>query len=184
MRLPDALSDLSSTNEPWCSTCGEGTVLRRNSVIKGRIAESNFVFESERATIMKNKSAFRVQGILLIAALIAALPGATRAERLGADVIGMFSNDLGEFAYADLKAARTQKQLGALEAQFLPGSLSQIQKCLASYGIDVVQQADEVALVFSPPASYFAADQSSSVRATTCATVEGIAVGQYNHEYL
>src|SRR5258708_15867943 len=158
MRLPDALSDLSSTNEPWCSTCGEGTVLRRNSVINGRIAESNFVFESERATIMKNKSAFRVQGIVLIAAL----PGATRAERLGADVIGMFPNDLGEFAYADLKAARTQKQLGALEAQFLPGSLSQIQNRLASYGIDILQQADEVAWGFTPAMSSSLVDQTLS----------------------
>ncbi len=157
-------------------------MLRRNSVINGRIAESNFVFESERATIMKNKSAFRVQGIVLVAALIAALPGATRAERLGADVIGMFPNDLGEFAYADLKAARTQKQLGALEAQFLPASLSQIQKCLASYGIDVVEQADEVAWGFTPPASYFAADQSSSGRAATGEQIVGIAIGQYNPE--
>src|SRR5258708_39591846 len=115
MRLADALSDMSSTNEPWCSTCGEGTVLRRNSVINGRIAESNFVFESERATIMKNKSAFRVQGILLIAALIAALPGATRAERLGAAVIGIFPHVLGQFAYAAVKASRTPKQLGARE---------------------------------------------------------------------
>src|SRR5258708_30166429 len=134
MRLPDALSDLSSTNEPWCSTCGEGTVLRRNSVINGRIAESNFVFESERATIMKNKSAFRVQGIVLIAAL----PGATRAERLGADVIGIFPNDLGEFAYADLTAALTQKQLGALEAHVLARRPSQIHKTFAAYGFPVV----------------------------------------------
>src|SRR5260370_35658682 len=99
MRLPDALSDLSSTNEPWCSTCGEGTVLRRNSVINGRIAESNFVFESERATIMKNKSAFRVQGIVLIAAM----PGATRSERLGADAIRMFPSDLVEVACTGLQ---------------------------------------------------------------------------------
>jgi len=159
-----------------------GNVLRGNSVISGRIAESNFVFESERATIMKNKSVFRVQGIVLIAALIAALPGAARAERLGTDVIGMFPKDLGAFAYADLKAARSQKQLSALEARFLPGSLSQIQKRLASYGIDILQQADEAAWGFTPAATYSVVDQSSSGRAATGEQIVGIAIGQYNPE--
>ncbi len=131
---------------------------------------------------MKNKGVFRVQGIVLIAALIAALPGAARAERLGTDVIAMFPKDLGEFAYADLKAARTQKQLGALEAQFLHGSLSQIQNRLASYGIDILQQADEVAWGFTPAVSYSVVDQSLSGRAATGEQIVGIAIGQYNPE--
>jgi hypothetical protein len=94
----------------------------------------------------------------------------------------MFPKDLGAFAYADLKAARSQKQLSALEARFLPGSLSQIQKRLASYGIDILQQADEAAWGFTPAATYSVVDQSSSGRAATGEQIVGIAIGQYNPE--
>jgi hypothetical protein len=44
-------------------------------------------------------------GFLLVLALT--LPKSAQAGRLGADVIGMFPRDVGEFGYADLKKART-----------------------------------------------------------------------------
>jgi len=47
-------------------------------------------------------------GLAFTAALLAA-PGATRAQHLGNDTIALFPKNVGEFAYANLKQARTQK---------------------------------------------------------------------------
>src|SRR5499433_746332 len=80
-----------------------------------------------------------------LAALVMAAAKPARAGGLGADTIGLFPKDVGEFAYADLKKARTMKWYPALEQQMLPERFRQFEKFLASAGIDTNSQVDELA---------------------------------------
>src|SRR5215467_1199114 len=76
--------------------------------------------------------------------LVCAVPQPVRAGGIGADTIGLFPKDVGEFAYADLKKARTMKWYPALEQQMLPERFKQFMKFLASAGIDTNSQVDEL----------------------------------------
>ncbi|MHB8526756.1 MAG: hypothetical protein ACYDD2_11435 [Candidatus Acidiferrales bacterium] len=75
--------------------------------------------------------------------LIAVLPAA--ANTLGTDIIGMFPKDISEFAYADLKAARSHSWFLQLQQQMLPGNYRQFEQFLRSAGIDPDSQIDEIA---------------------------------------
>jgi len=68
-----------------------------------------------------------------------------RAGRLGADIIALFPKEIGEFAYADLKKARTLKWFPQLQEQMLPDRFRQFEKFLASAGVDPNSQVDELA---------------------------------------
>jgi len=72
-------------------------------------------------------------------------PKPARAGRLGADVIALFPKEVGEFAYADLKKARTMKWFPQLQEQMLPERFRQFEKFLASAGVDPNSQVEELA---------------------------------------
>jgi hypothetical protein len=131
---------------------------------------------------MKRVSKNLIRVLALCAAMISLPAKPACAERLGADVISLFPEKLGEFAYADLKAARSQKSLALLEAQFLPGTLSQIQSLLSADHVDLLQQADGVAWGFIPAAPYSAADAQGSAAAATGEQIVGIAIGEFNSD--
>ena len=82
--------------------------------------------------------------VCALAALTMAVAKPARGGGLGADTIGMFPKDVGEFAYADLKKARTMKWYPALEQQMLPERFRQFEKFLAAAGIDTNSQVDEL----------------------------------------
>ena len=67
------------------------------------------------------------------------------AGSLSTDVIGMFPKDVGEFAYADMKAARSRPWFPQLRDQLLPGNFRQFEQFLTSAGIDPNTQVDEMA---------------------------------------
>jgi hypothetical protein len=123
-----------------------------------------------------------VRSVALLAALVLTLPRSAYADRLGLDLIGMFPKDLGEFAYTDLKKARSEKWFAALETQLLPDQLVQIQKFLVSTGINPDRQVDEVAWGFIPASTRPASDHGSSATATTGEQIVGLALGQYAPE--
>ena len=85
-----------------------------------------------------------LMGSLFAGALMAA-PPATYAGSLGAQVIGMFPKQVGEFAYADLKSARQFPWFPQLREQLLPSRFRQFEKFLASAGVDPDTQVDELA---------------------------------------
>jgi len=60
------------------------------------------------------------------------IPAPVRADRLGSDKIALFPKEVGEFAYADLKKARTLKWFPQLKEQMLPERFRQFEKFLAS----------------------------------------------------
>jgi len=77
-------------------------------------------------------------------ALLAAVAKPVKAGGVGADTIALFPKETGEFAYADLKKARTMKWFPALQEQMLPERFRQFEKFLASAGVDPNTQVDEL----------------------------------------
>jgi hypothetical protein len=116
-------------------------------------------------------------------ALAAAMARPAKAGGLGADTIGLFPKDVGEFAYADLKKARTMKWYPALEQQMLPEKFKQFEKFLAAAGIDTNTQVDELTWALVPE-SALSKDAAVAGAATTEAPdseeIVGIALGSYN----
>jgi hypothetical protein len=116
-------------------------------------------------------------------ALVAAMAKPAKAGSLGADTIGLFPKEVGEFAYADLKKARTMKWYPALEQQMLPERFKQFEKFLASAGIDTNSQVDELVWGLIPEA---ALSKDPSVVKTADSSVPsseeilGLALGDFN----
>ncbi len=64
----------------------------------------------------------RLAVLVAVAAMLLAAPKPARAGRLGTDIIALFPKEVGEFAYADLKKARTMKWFPQLLYAFGTGS--------------------------------------------------------------
>jgi hypothetical protein len=79
---------------------------------------------------------------LLLAAL--AVPGSSFAGSLNTSVIGMFPKQVGEFGYADLKAARQYAWFPQLREQLLPSRFRQFEQFLVTAGVDPNSQVDEL----------------------------------------
>jgi len=115
--------------------------------------------------------------------LLAATAKPVKAGSLGADTIGLFPKEIGEFAYADLKKARTMKWYPALEQQMLPERFKQFEKFLASAGIDTNSQVEELTWGLIPEA---ALSKDPTVAKTADSAVPsgeeilGIALGNFN----
>jgi len=97
-----------------------------------------------RELIRRRTGIVLLVGILLAGGLLAVSPGAF-AGSLGAQVIGMFPKQVGEFAYADLKSARQFSWFPQLREQLLPSRFRDFEKFLRSAGIDPDTQVDELA---------------------------------------
>jgi hypothetical protein len=97
-----------------------------------------------RQSIQRFVAAFAIVSISVITASPVLTPTA-QAGNLSTDVIGMFPKDIGEFAYADLRAARQHPWFTQLRDQLLPGNFRQFEQFLTSAGIDPSTQVDEMA---------------------------------------
>src|SRR6185295_5822712 len=73
-----------------------------------------------------------------------------RAGALPTDIIGMFPQNVGEFAYADLRQARGLTWFPPLQDQMLPARFRQFEQFLASAGIDPNLQVEELAWALVP----------------------------------
>src|SRR5467141_2188335 len=87
----------------------------------------------------------KLAAVLAFAASTLLAPQPARAGRLGNDIIALFPKEVGEFAYADLKKARTMKWFPQLQDQLLPDRFRQFEKFLASAGVDPNTQVEELA---------------------------------------
>jgi hypothetical protein len=125
-------------------------------------------------------AARRVVATCLLSAMLLFVPKPACAGRLGADVIALFPKDVGEFAYADLKKARTLKWFPQLQEQMLPDRFRQFEKFLASAGVDPNSQVEELAwgLVAEGVTSKTEGTGSSAV--PTGEQIVGVALGNYN----
>ena len=121
---------------------------------------------------------FLVAGILVAMAL--AMPKPARAGRLGTDIIALFPKEIGEFAYADLKKARTLKWFPQLQEQMLPERFRQFEKFLASAGVDPNSQVDELAWGLVAEGMSAKSEGTGSTAVPTGEEIVGVALGTYN----
>ena len=108
-----------------------------------------------------------------------AWPGVAHATKLGAEVIGMFPQNAGEFAYADLRQARALSWFPQLKEQMLPERFRQFERFLASAGIDPNSQVEELAWAMVPTAPANGAGQNA---APASEEVVGVALGTFRPE--
>lgn len=115
-----------------------------------------------------------------MAALLLAAPKPARAGRLGSDIIALFPKNVGEFAYADLKKARTLKWFPQLQEQMLPDRFRQFEKFLAAAGVDPNTQVEELAWGLVPEGVTAKTEGTGSSAVPTGEQIVGIALGNYN----
>ncbi len=109
-----------------------------------------------------------------------AMPKPAQAGRLGADVIALFPKEVGEFAYADLKKARSLKWFPQLQEQMIPDKFRQFEKFLASAGVDPNSQVDELAWGLVAEGMSAKTEDAGSAAVPTGEEIVGVALGNYN----
>src|SRR6201984_176485 len=121
---------------------------------------------------------------LVAASILVAMALATgkpaQAGRLGTDIIALFPKEIGEFAYADLKKARTLKWFPQLQEQMLPERFRQFEKFLASAGVDPNSQVDELAWGLVAEGLSAKTEGAGSPDVPTGEEIVGVALGTYN----
>lgn len=116
----------------------------------------------------------------IVTAILLAAPKPARADRLGSDVIALFPKNVGEFAYCDLKKARSQKWFPQLQAQMIPERFREFEKFLASAGVDPNSQVDELAWGLVAEGVTAKTEGTGSAAVPTGEQVVGVALGSYN----
>jgi len=116
----------------------------------------------------------------IVTAVLLAAPKPARAGRLGTDVIALFPKNIGEFAYADLKKARSQKWFPQLQEQMIPEKFKQFEKFLASAGVDPNSQVDELAWGLVAEGLSTKTEGAGSSAVPTGEEVVGVALGTFN----
>ena len=127
---------------------------------------------------MKTRMMARIfAGGAMLAALLA--PGLANAQKLGNDALALFPKEIGEFAYANLKEARTQKWFPQLQQQMLPDKFRQFESFLSSAGIDPNSQVEEVAWGLIAQGVTTKTEGTGSTAVPTGEEVVGIALGNF-----
>ena len=122
----------------------------------------------------------RIMAAGILVAMCLAMPKPARAGRLGGDIIALFPKEIGEFAYADLKKARTLKWFPQLQEQMLPDRFRQFEKFLASAGVDPNSQVDELAWGLVAEGISAKTEGTGSADVPTGEEIVGVALGTYN----
>ena len=120
--------------------------------------------------------------LVTLAALALAVPQPAKAGRLGADTIGLFPKNIGEFAYADLKKARTMKWFPQLQDQMLPDRFKQFERFLAAAGIDPNTQVEELAWGLVAQGMSEKNEATGSSALPSGEEIVGVALGSYNQD--
>lgn len=109
-----------------------------------------------------------------------ALPSVAHAGTLGTDIIGMFPKNVGEFAYADLRQARSLSWFPQLKEQLLPARFKQFEQFLAAAGVDPGSQVEEIAWALVPTG--MPTGPAAKTAVPTGDQVVGIALGSFQPE--
>jgi hypothetical protein len=110
-----------------------------------------------------------ISGLLafaLVFGTVTIVPTRTSASSLSTSIIGMFPKSVGEFSYADLKAARKFPWFSQLYGQVLPPKFRQFEQFLGSSGVDPNSQVEEIAW--------------ANISSGNTDDVVGIALGQFD----
>jgi hypothetical protein len=132
------------------------------------------------ATVIVPSHIFRTLAVAVLAVIAFALPKPARAGRLAADTIALFPKEIGEFAYADLKKARTLPWFPQLQEQLLPDRFKQFERFLASAGVDPNSQVEELAWGLVPEGITSKTGATGSSAVPTGEQIVGVALGNFN----
>jgi len=131
------------------------------------------------ATLSPATTAAKLAAVLVFLASTLLAPQPAHAGSLGNNIIALFPKEVGEFAYADLKKARSMKWFPQLQEQLLPERFRQFEKFLASAGVDPNTQVEELAWgLVADSTSKGEGTGASSI--PTGEQVVGVALGSYN----
>ena len=122
----------------------------------------------------------RAFSIAILVTLYFAMPKPARAGRLAADTIALFPKEIGEFAYADLKKARSLSWFPQLQEQLLPDRFKQFERFLASAGVDPNSQVEELAWGLVPEGVTAKTGATGSDAVPTGEEIVGVALGNFN----
>jgi hypothetical protein len=120
-------------------------------------------------------------GLAVIAAMMCSAQ-ISSAQRVGPDTIALFPKNVGEFAYANLKQARSQKWFPQLQEQMLPERFRQFEKFLASAGVDPNSQVEELVWGLIAEGVTAKTEGTGSNAVPTGEEIVGVALGSYNPE--
>src|SRR6267143_4460928 len=123
---------------------------------------------------------WRLAGGIAVAAAMLCTTQISNAQSLGADTIALFPKNVGEFAYANLKQARSQKWFPQLQEQMLPDRFKQFEKFLASAGVDPNSQVDELAWGLVAEGLSAKTEGAGSAEVPSGEQIVGVALGTYN----
>jgi hypothetical protein len=104
--------------------------------------------------------------LALVFGTVSVAPTRIAAASLSTSIIGMFPKSVGEFSYADLKAARKFPWFTQLYGQVLPPKFRQFEQFLGSSGVDPNSQVEEIAW--------------ANISSGSSDDVVGIALGQFD----
>ncbi len=124
----------------------------------------------------------RLAGAAVVAATVLCTAQISSAQRVGPDTIALFPKNIGEFAYANLKQARSQKWFPQLQEQMLPERFRQFEKFLASAGVDPNSQVEELAWGLIAEGVTDKTSGAGSTAVPTGEEIVGVALGSYNPE--
>jgi hypothetical protein len=132
------------------------------------------------AKSMPATAIIKLAAVLAFAAASLFAPQPARANRLGTDIIALFPKEVGEFAYADLKKARSMPWFPQLQQQMLPDRFKQFEKFLASAGVDPNSQVEELAWGLVAEGVTSKTEGAGSSATPTGEQIVGVALGNYN----
>jgi len=124
----------------------------------------------------------RLAGAVVVVATVLCTGQISSAQRVGPDTIALFPKNIGEFAYANLKQARSQKWFPQLQEQMLPERFRQFEKFLASAGVDPNSQVEELAWGLIAEGVTDKTSDTGSTAVPTGEEIVGVALGSYNPE--
>jgi len=124
----------------------------------------------------------RLAGAAVVVLTVLCTAQISSAQRVGADTIALFPKNIGEFAYANLKQARSQKWFPQLQEQMLPERFRQFEKFLASAGVDPNSQVEELAWGLIAEGVTDKTSGTGSTAVPTGEEIVGVALGSYNPE--
>jgi hypothetical protein len=116
----------------------------------------------------------------VLAAMVFVLPQPARAGHLDSDIIALFPKNVGEFAYADLKKARTLPWFPKLQEQMIPERFREFEKFLASAGVDPNSQVEELAWGLVAEGVTRKTEGPGSTAVPKGEQVIGVALGNFN----
>ena len=123
---------------------------------------------------------WKVANGMAMAAAILCSAQPSSAQRVGPEIIALFPKSVGEFAYANLKQARSQKWFPQLQEQMLPERFRQFEKFLASAGVDPNSQVEELAWGLIAEGVTDRTSGAGSSAVPTGEEIVGVALGNYN----